>query len=494
MAKATENKDLATANTQLAEKKENMSERFTNMVLQEFGSNVAGALEVTDYQRRLIQGYFIAIDRALKNAEEERLRKNSKNSDHKYDNGLPVVWNNVNLTDLALDIVHYARMGLDMMQDNHLFPIPYKNNKAQKYDITLMPGYNGIQYIAEKYAVEKPLSVTIELVYDSDTFQPIKKSATNRVESYEFVINKPFDRGNVVGGFGYIEYADFAKNQLIIMTMKDIEKRKPKYASAKVWENGKQVETETDGWFEEMCIKTIKREVYVLSNIDEDNMSDSFKDSINNSEAVNNLTTRVDDAEKGLSSVRRQTAEGFAQTVTKADVISAINQTAEIIQIAAAKIALEGYVSINGTFSVDESGYMRSTGGSIGGWNILNNMILGSPTSEINSGKIVGTNIHAANLYGTQIYGSTGLYMGYDAQSGTTDLYAPYIDSNGLHAGVINSGLNERLRISNGIYTLEFSSDVGAGLSTNGNISSPTITSLQQQIISLEQRVAALEV
>jgi hypothetical protein len=54
-----------------------MSEKFTNHVLREFGSNVAGALQVTDYQRQLIQGYFIVIDRALKTAEDERLRKNA---------------------------------------------------------------------------------------------------------------------------------------------------------------------------------------------------------------------------------------------------------------------------------------------------------------------------------------------------------------------------------------------------------------------------------
>ncbi|NLE27078.1 MAG: recombinational DNA repair protein (RecE pathway), partial [Clostridiaceae bacterium] len=209
-----------------------MSERFTNQVLREFGSNVAGAIQVTDYQRQLIQGYFIGIDRALKMAEEARIRKNENNRDHKYDNNLPVTWANTNLNDLALDVVHYARMGLDMMQDNHLSPIPYKNNKANKYDITLMPGYNGIQYIAEKYAVEKPLAVTIELVYSTDTFKPIKKSRDNKVESYEFEINNAFDRGTVVGGFGYIEYTDPLRNKLIIMTLKDIEKRKPAYAAA----------------------------------------------------------------------------------------------------------------------------------------------------------------------------------------------------------------------------------------------------------------------
>ena len=254
-----------------------MSERFTNLVLHEFGSNVAGALQVSEYQKRLIQGYFIAIDRALKMAEEARIRKNEANKDHKYDNNLPVTWNNVNLNDLALDVVHYAKMGLDMMMDNHLFPIPYKNNKTNKYDVTLMPGYNGIQYIAEKYAVEQPKAVTIELVYSTDTFKPIKKSKDNQVESYIFEINNPFDRGEIVGGFGYIEYEDPVKNKLIIMTRKDIEKRKPAYAAAefwggttKVWENGKQVEKETDGWFEEMCLKTIKREVYSAKHIPRD--------------------------------------------------------------------------------------------------------------------------------------------------------------------------------------------------------------------------------
>lgn len=260
-----------------AEVKPNAAERFTAKVMKEFGSTV-GEIQVTDYQRQLVQGYFIAIDRALKSTEEERLRKNEKNKDHeKYDNNLPVTWGNVNLNDLALDVVHYARMGLDMMQENHLFPIPYKNNKTGKYDMTLMPGYNGIQYIAEKYAVEPPLAVTVELVYSTDTFRPIKKSAENQVENYEFAINNAFDRGEIIGGFGYIEYADPVKNKLVIMTKKDIEKRKPKYASAnfwggkqKVWENGKQVDQETDGWYEEMCLKTIKREIYSAKHIPRD--------------------------------------------------------------------------------------------------------------------------------------------------------------------------------------------------------------------------------
>lgn len=256
------------------------SEKFTNMVLKEFGSNISGAFPVTDYQRQLIQGYFIQIDRALKAAEERRIKDNSW-KDFKNDD--PINWGTVDLNKLALDVMHYARIGLDMMQDNHLYAIPYKDNSktaasgTKMYTVNLMPGYNGIQYIAEKYALDKPESVTIELVYSTDTFKPIKKNRENKVESYEFEINNAFDRGEIVGGFGYIEYADELKNKLIIMTKKDIEKRKPAYASAEFWggtkkekKNGKYQETEVEGWYAEMCLKTLKREVYSAKNMPRD--------------------------------------------------------------------------------------------------------------------------------------------------------------------------------------------------------------------------------
>lgn len=268
--------------TEMVKQESNLanSEKFTNMVIREFGSNVAGVLPVTDYQRQLIQGYFIQIDRSLKSAEERRVRQNEGNKDHKWDNLDPINWNTIDLNQLALDVMHFARMGLDMMQDNMLTAIPFKdNNRTAKtgtkmYTVNLMKGYNGIQYIAEKYALEKPESVTVELVYSTDTFRPIKKSINNKVESYEFEINNPFNRGEIIGGFGYIEFSDPQKNRLVMLTKKDIEKRKPKKASAEFWGgtktewvNGKKTEVETDGWYEEMCLKTIKREVYKPKNI-----------------------------------------------------------------------------------------------------------------------------------------------------------------------------------------------------------------------------------
>jgi recombination protein RecT len=248
------------------------SDQFTQKVLAEFGGNVTRSLEITDYQRYLIQGYFIKIDLALKTTEEARLAK--KNND----NPLPAIWENVNLANLALDVIHYARMGLDMMTANHLYPIPFRNKKTNKYDITLMPGYNGIRYIAKKYAVEEFIADTIELVYSNDTFIPIKKDSSSRIDSYKFEITQPFNRGEIIGGFGYIEYADPTKNKLILMPIEAILKRKPQYASAEFWggekdkwEGGKKVGKEKiDGWFDEMCRKTVIREVFSPKHIPRD--------------------------------------------------------------------------------------------------------------------------------------------------------------------------------------------------------------------------------
>lgn len=253
------------------------SAKFSTFALREFGTQVAGETNATDYQKQLIQGYFIGIDRALKTADENRIAKNEKNTNKSYNNELPINWNTINLKEMVLDVVHYAKIGLDMMQPNQLTVIPFKNKKTNQYDVTFIKGYNGIQYIAEKYALDKPKNITTELVYSTDIFRPIKKSVDNKIEGYEFEITNAFDRGKIVGGFGYIEFEDATKNKLIIMTMRDIEKRKPKYAAAefwggktKEWQNGKQVEVETDGWFEEMCLKTLKREVYSQKHIEID--------------------------------------------------------------------------------------------------------------------------------------------------------------------------------------------------------------------------------
>ena len=261
------------------------SERFTNLVIKEY--NQTGKYEPTEHEKQLIRNYFIAIDQTLAKAEAERLRKNESNSDPRYNNDLPYDWNHLNLPQLAQDLAHYARVGLDMKQDNTLFPIPYKDNKAQKYTMTLMEGYNGIKLQAVKYALEPFDSVTVEVVYENDHFRPIKKDSRSPIESYEFEIVNPFDRGKPIGVFGYIEYADPAKNRLVVFSEKDVMKRKPKYASPEFWggektvyEKGRGTKTVVlEGWLPEMFEKTMKREIYGSKRIprDPDKVDESYQ-------------------------------------------------------------------------------------------------------------------------------------------------------------------------------------------------------------------------
>ena len=265
-------------NKNVALKELTQSERFTNMVITEFSSG-AGEVTLTNFQKRLAQNYFIVADAALEAAEEKRKKKRT-NQD-----SLPVVWANVDMKALALSVVSAARVGWDPLQANHVSLIPFKNNAKGKYGMTLMPGYRGIELRATKYGLDTPDAVIVELVYSNDKFKPIKKDRNNIYESYDFEIVNAFDRGKIVGGFYYHSYSKCPeRNKLVMFTIADIEKRKPRYASAEfwggekdVWENGKKVGTEhTDGWYDKMCYKTIYRAAYMDITIDSQKIDDDY--------------------------------------------------------------------------------------------------------------------------------------------------------------------------------------------------------------------------
>ena len=221
----------------------------------------------------------------LKDAEVKRQAKSNADP-------IPLTWENVNMNRLSMDVVAFTSIGLDPMQDNHINLIPYKNRNTGKYDVTCIVGYRGIELKAKKFGLDCPDDVIVELVYSNDEFKQIKRDMNNRVEGYHFNITNDFDRGDVVGGFYYHLYLDNPeKNRLVVFSKKDIDKRKPKYASAEFWggekdkwENGKKVGKETiDGWYESMALKTLKRAAWNDITIDSTKIDENILESISNS-------------------------------------------------------------------------------------------------------------------------------------------------------------------------------------------------------------------
>ena len=257
-----------------------MAERFTNKVLAEFQGSVGSEIALTNFQRRLVQNYFMVADMMLKKAELGRLKKSAK-----YQDKVPVIWSNIDMEKLSQSVVSAARIGWDPTQANHVNLIPYKDNATQKYNLTFMPGYRGIELKAKKYGLDIPDHVIVELVYSTDIFKSHKKSLKNEFESFDFEITNDFDRGEIIGGFYYHLFkAQPEKNKLVVMTMKDIERRKPAKASAEfwggekdVWENGVKTGKETiEGWFDKMCLKTIHRAAYNDITIDSQKIDDDY--------------------------------------------------------------------------------------------------------------------------------------------------------------------------------------------------------------------------
>lgn len=316
--KKEDNKVVTVQKHEVAQQ-ENPSVRFTKMVLGEYGNSV-GAIALTDFQKRLVQNYFIVLDANLKTAEAKRLSKTYKQDP------LPITWSNVNMEKLARDVVAYARVGLDPAQKNHINMMPFKSTAGNKYDIVFIEGYRGLELKAKKYGLDVPDSTTIKLVHKNDKFIPIMKDKNNPYETYEFSTN-PFDPGEIIGGFYYHAYKDNPeKNRLVVLTMKDIEKRKPRYASTEFWggekeiwetdENGKNKKTgkteKVEGWREEMCEKTIARAAWNDITID---------------------SQKIDDAYMAL----RQIENDNTQYIVEAEIAENANQT--VIDIAPAQTA-----------------------------------------------------------------------------------------------------------------------------------------------------------
>lgn len=233
------------------EKTGTIAQRFTNAVVSAYG-DVARGIDVTPKQMQLISNYYIKLDEMFKNPD------------------INIFWKQVKLPALANTLAHMAKLNLDMALGQLSF-IPFFDRKSGKYNLVSIISAKGYEYIAKTYGLDSPEHATVELVYSTDKFSIAKKDANHECDSYTFEVQNPFDRGKIVGGFGYLEFSDKTKNFILVMSEADILKYKPRNASNNFWsgENMKK-----------MYEKTIAKQLFKKVTLDPDkvnSVSDSFK-------------------------------------------------------------------------------------------------------------------------------------------------------------------------------------------------------------------------
>ena len=101
----------------IEKKKDDYSVRFTNRVIDIFNAG-NNDIKLSDFQKRLIQNYFICIDATLKKSESKR---------NAQKNGLEYAWNNVNMELLASGnyVENAAAMGEILIPELHRIRAKY---------------------------------------------------------------------------------------------------------------------------------------------------------------------------------------------------------------------------------------------------------------------------------------------------------------------------------------------------------------------------------
>lgn len=218
-----------------------VSQRFSNLMAKEIQGFDAG-------KQRYAQHLYVAINNSLTALEENRQRQGRGT--------VPIKWNNVKMEQLVSDSIPIIDLGIDALVGGNVYPIPYL--EGDKYRVNLMIGYKGLLLTRQKYSLDKIIDIRVELLYSNDTFRPIMKDRNSQIETYEFAIDNFHNRGELIGGFGYIVYENELKNKLVLVTKKDIQKSRSKAKSDKFWSE----------WEEEMSYKTVVRKLIKHIDID----------------------------------------------------------------------------------------------------------------------------------------------------------------------------------------------------------------------------------
>lgn len=221
--------------TEIIERKPTYSERFAAAVQRQFEGEV-GNVNFTAYEKTLAQHMYIKIDAAMAEA-------NTKIKDGQT----PIGWENVNMAKLSIDAVNRVQLGIDALIPGNLYPIAYFNERTKKYDMDLRVGYRGELFYKQAASIKPIRNVRIELVYETDKFTVYKAGVHNKLEGYDFEITQAFNRGALIGGFGYIEYEDDKNNVLIVLSRAEIEVYHKTAKGEQFWSQ----------WYEQMAYKTI---------------------------------------------------------------------------------------------------------------------------------------------------------------------------------------------------------------------------------------------
>lgn len=234
---------------------ESYAVRFVAMVEREWQMQMAddSGLDWTTYEKTLAQHAFLKVDEALREAEQKRLERRDA------DQRTPFTWKNVNLEKLALNTVHCVGLGLDPILPNHVHPVFYWNRREGKYDCNLQRGYAGKDLCARTMTLDPPLDIVYQLVHANDKFKPLWRSPDRPGDAYDFETPHPFDRGEVIGGFGYIIYDDPRKNRLHLVPKKEFELAEKNAGTDKFWKGDNR---------ERMLFKTVVNRVADKLQID----------------------------------------------------------------------------------------------------------------------------------------------------------------------------------------------------------------------------------
>lgn len=206
------------------------SARYIEAIEKEYSGVINQDFKLDKHQRKLAYNMMLLLQNSLNEYEAKRVSDG-------HNNKMPYTWANVDMPRVARDSIHRIMLGLDAMIPNHVSCIPYFDKAKGKYKLDMQVGYVGKDYYRRKMAIDAPKDIIYELVHENerDDFIIHKRDLNNDVESYSFNISNPWQRGEIIGGFGYLMFEDATKNKVVIVSEDDFKKYEACAKSPAFW-------------------------------------------------------------------------------------------------------------------------------------------------------------------------------------------------------------------------------------------------------------------